>query len=184
MKILLPTFLVFILLSFTACKGGQVEPLPPAALEERATESPTLIPLPKSGETGTPNLTPAVNIKPVINTSIGDLEIETVRSVDEVNDVKPGPNERLILITLGKPGQAKLDVSTFSLEVFDKALRDRSSGEVHLSGDDGSYSICSMAGWVGENYDVFAMGFRVPATAKTYQLFWPGNDPIDLHLEN
>jgi hypothetical protein len=184
MRILIATFLVLIMLGLSACEEAQVEPLPPVALEERAAESQTLIPPPKTGETGTPALTPASAVKPVIKTSIGDLEIETVRSVDEVNGVKPGPNERLILITLGKPGQAKLDVSTFSLEAFDKALRDRSSGEVHLSGDDGSYSICSMAGWVGEKYDTFAMGFRVPATAKTYQLFWPGNDPLDLHLEN
>jgi hypothetical protein len=98
--------------------------------------------------------------------------------------VSPGPNEKLILITLGKPDQARLDRINFTLDAFDKALRDQSKGEVHISGDDGSYSVCSMAGWVGEKFDVFAMGFRVPATAKTYQLFWPGNEPIDLQLDN
>jgi hypothetical protein len=82
---------------------------------------------------------------------------------------------------LADPNQARLDPESFSLETFDKALRDLSNGEVHISGDDGSYTICSMAGWVGANAEEFAMGFRLPSTAKTLQLFWPGNEPIDLH---
>jgi len=160
MKILLVTLSLFVSLSFAAC--GKV---PQVTIEMPTSAS-------------------ALQLKQVFKTTIGDLEIESVRSVDEVNGVSPGPNEKLILITLGKPGQAKLSKSDFTLEAFDKALRDQSIGEVHISGDDGSYSVCSMAGWVGEKYDSFAMGFRIPATAKTYQLFWPGNEPIDLHLDN
>ena len=73
-----------------------------------------------------------------------------------------------------------MDPEKFSLEAFSNALHDVSDGEVHISGDDGSYTISTMAGWVGENYDEFAMGFRLPATAKTFQLVWPGNEPIDI----
>jgi hypothetical protein len=132
----------------------------------------------------TPTLTTTSLPKPVFKTSIGNLVIQAVRWVDEVNGVSPGPDERLMLITLGKPGQARLDQSNFSLETFDKALRDQSNGEVHISGEDGSYAVCSMAGWVGAKYEEFAMGFRLPSTAKTFQLFWPGNEPIDLHPDN
>lgn len=122
--------------------------------------------------------------KPIFTTTIGDLTIEAVRWVDEVNGVMPGPDEKLLLISIRKPGQEKLDPNTFSLRDFDIALRDQSNGEVHVGGDDGSYAVCSMAGWVGENYEAFAMGFRIPKSATTIQLFWPGNEPIDLEPTN
>jgi hypothetical protein len=42
------------------------------------------------------------------------------------------------------------------------------------------YSVCSMAGWIGNHQEEFGFGFRIPKTAKTIQLNWPGNEPIDL----
>ena len=132
----------------------------------------------------TPTLTPTVTPNPVFKTSIGDLVIKSVRWVDAVNGVSSGPDERLMLISLGKPDQPRLDRNNFSLEAFDKALRDQSKGEVHISSDDGAYVVCSMAGWIEPKYEEFAMGFRLPSSGKTFQLFWPGNEPIDLNPDN
>ncbi|RPJ52008.1 MAG: alpha/beta fold hydrolase, partial [Chloroflexi bacterium] len=125
----------------------------------------------------------AANPKPIFNTSIGELSIEEVRWVERVNGIMAGPGEKVLLVFIGKPELAKLDRSSFSLQAFDTAMRVQSNGEVHIAGNDGSYAVCAMAGWVDPDYEGFAMGFRVPATAETFQLFWPGNDPIDIHPE-
>jgi hypothetical protein len=126
----------------------------------------------------TPTPAPAVKSKPVLTTAAGSFEIGSARWVSEVNGVKPGPGEKLLLIYLTQPGGAPLEIEKFPLEAFDKAIHDLSKGEVHLSGSGGAYAISTMAGWVGEKYDQFAMGFRLPAASETYQLFWPGNEPI------
>jgi hypothetical protein len=122
--------------------------------------------------------------KPVFTTSIGDLVIEKVQSVETVNGVSAGPDEKLILISVGKIGAVKLDPGNFPLDAFDKAMRNQPGGEVHISGDDGSYAVCSMAGWIAPDYKIFVMGFRIPDTAKKVQFFWPGNDPINLVLDD
>jgi pimeloyl-ACP methyl ester carboxylesterase len=49
-----------------------------------------------------------VNSKPIFKTSIGDLAIEAVRWVDEANGVAPGPDEKLLLISISKSGQQSL----------------------------------------------------------------------------
>ena len=121
---------------------------------------------------------------PVLQTAIGDFVIDSTRWVDEVNGVTPGKDEKILLVILTQPGLERLDPEEFSLETFDKALHDLSNGEVHISGSDGSYTICTMAGWVGEKFDEFAMGFRLPDTTKTFQLFWPGNEPVDVMPDN
>ncbi len=110
-----------------------------------------------------------------LKTVVGDLAIALARRVDEANGAKAGAGEKILLVILTRPGSAKLTPDTFPLEAFQKAMQDVSNGQVHISTDEGVEAICSMAGWVdGE----FAMGFRVPATAQTYTLFWPGNEPL------
>lgn len=153
---------------------GCLNKIQPLAFVVPVIQVPLTTPTPKS----------TTEDKPIFKTSIGDLAIEAAQWVDEVNGVMPGPDEKLLLILISKPGQEKLNPSNFSLQDFDRALRDQSKGEVHIGGDDGLYGVCTMAGWVGENHDFFAMGFRIPKTAETLQLFWPGNEPIDLHPEN
>jgi hypothetical protein len=150
---------------------------PPLALTD--TQAPPML----ADTITAPSIT-NVDSKPIIATTLGNLVIESVRWVDEVNGVKPGPDEKLLLMSISKRGQPKLDPSNFSLDDFDKALRDQTKGEVHIAGDDGSYIICSMAGWVGKQYEDFAMGFWVPKTTRTLQLFWPENEPVVLHPEN
>jgi hypothetical protein len=187
-------FLLSLLLSLAGCVGLPARASNPPASFVKATEGQTRLPTITADATEISaqvpadkrksealTRTPAEDPKPVLKTSIGDFMIDSSRWVEEVNGVKPGLNEKILLVLLAGPGQTRLDPNNFSLEAFDKALRDFSSGEVHISGDDGSYTICPMAGWVGANYEEFAMGFRLPTTAKTFQLVWPGNEPIPLY---
>ena len=119
-----------------------------------------------------PTLTPA---KGTLKTAVGDLAVASARRVDEVNGAQAASGEKILLVILTQPGGAKLTPDSFPLEAFQKAMQDVSNGQVHISTDAGAEAICSMAGWVeGE----FAMGFRVPVTAKTYTFFWPGNEPL------
>jgi hypothetical protein len=123
-----------------------------------------------------PTLTPtAAPANSTLKTAVGDLAVASARRVDEVNGVQAEAGEKILLVILTQPGRAKLAPDAFPLEAFQKAVQDVSNGQVHISTDAGAEAICSMAGWVeGE----FAMGFRVPVTAKAYTLFWPGNTPL------
>ncbi len=116
----------------------------------------------------------------VINTKMGQFTISSARIVDEVNGDKPGPGEKILLIVLAGPGGEALKPDTFSLEEFQKIIPDSNQGTIHILGEDGSETISTMAGWVGPEYKEFAIGFRVPDSLTTYQLIWPGNDPIDI----
>jgi hypothetical protein len=165
-KTLWKMLLLTLVLCLPACAGRQAAPSATAAVIEQAAE--------------TPAPAPAANSKPVLKTTIGEFVIDSARWVDEVNGVTPGEGEKILLVILTQPGLERLDPEQFSLEAFDKAIHDVSNGEIHISGDDGSTTISTMAGWVGEKHDEFAMGFRLPITAKTYQLFWPGNEPVDI----
>jgi hypothetical protein len=174
MKTIITALLFCLFLSLTACTGAPAAGNTPAtsAVPAKKTNTPTVVAI----------FNPAV--PSLLKTAAGDFAIASARLVDEVNGTKAGPNEKILLIPLTGPAQARLDPASFSLETFDKAVHDTSQGEVHLTGSDGLYAICSMAGWVGEKYDQFAMGFRVPATAKTFQLFWPGNAPLAIQPVN
>ena len=116
----------------------------------------------------------------VINTKLGQFSITSARFVEEVNGDKPGPGEKILLIVLAGPGGEALDTAAFSLEDFQTMIHDNTNGTIHILGDDGSETISTMAGWVGPEYTEFAIGFRVPSTLNTYQLVWPGNDPVDI----
>jgi hypothetical protein len=84
-------------------------------------------------------------------------------------------------VILSRPGQERLEPGTFPLEAFDQMIHDTTYGEIYILGSDGSKTISTMGGWVdGE----FAMGFRLPGTAKGLKLFWPGNTPIDIVPED
>ena len=112
-----------------------------------------------------------------MKTSLGDFVIVSSRFVDEVHGEKPDSGEKILLIILSQPGLERLDPGTFSLEAFDKMAHDTSIGEIYILGDDGSKTISTMGGWIA---DEFAMGFIMPATVKTYTLFWQDNPPIDI----
>jgi hypothetical protein len=126
--------------------------------------------------------TPAASEKtqPQLKTNMGDFVIASTRLADEVNGVKTQDGEKILLLTLTRPGLAKLDPSEFSLEAFDKLIHDTSQGEIYILGSDGSHTISTMAGWVDDEFNI---GFRVPYGAKTYSLYWPGNPPIEIQPE-
>jgi len=122
--------------------------------------------------------------KQILNTAMGEFEVSYVRFVEEANGVKPGPEEKLLLIGLTRPGLENLDPGNFSLEEFQNMIQDTNQGTIHLLGEDGSQTISSMAGWVSPEYKEFALGFRLPSTVTAYQLAWPGNDPLAIIPEN
>ena len=115
---------------------------------------------------------------PTHNKTMGEFVIASARFVDEVNGEKPGPGEKLLLIELTRPGMESLDPGDFSLEEFQAILQDTTQGMIHILGEDGSETISSMAGWVVPEYKEFAMGFRLTSSVSSYQLIWPGNNPI------
>jgi len=117
--------------------------------------------------------------QPLLKTAQGDFVISAARLVDEVNGVKPQSGEKLLLVVLTQPDLTNLDPSKFSLEAFSNMTHDPST-EIYILGDDGSKTISTMGGWVG---DEFAMGFRIPADINTYTLYWTGNSPIALQVE-
>ena len=115
----------------------------------------------------------------LLKTTQGDFAIASARLVDEANGVKPQSGEKLLLVILAQPDLTNLDPSKFSLEVFSNMTHDPGT-EIYVLGDDGSKTISTMGGWVG---DEFAMGFRVPVALNTYTLYWTGNSPIALRVE-
>jgi hypothetical protein len=116
----------------------------------------------------------------VINSKMGLLTIASARIVDEVNGDKPGPGEMILIVILSGPEGKALDQAAFSLEDFQTMIQDTSQGTIHILGDDGSETISTMAGWLGPEYKEFGIGFRIPSKVTKYQLFWPGNDPIEI----
>ncbi len=118
-----------------------------------------------------------------LKTAMGEFNIAFSRFVDEVNGVTPGPKDKILLIGLTRPGAEKLDHSTFSLEEFQTMIQETPES-IYILGDDGSKTISTMAGWVGPEYDEFAIGFRLQSSITSYKLYWPDNDPIDIVPEN
>jgi hypothetical protein len=160
MKSVMKIFILVVLFSVSACGA------PLAAIEESRT-----LDTPMPGNDAA---------QPVLKTSLGDLVIVSARFVDEVHGTKPGPGEKILLLILSQPGLERLNPATFSLETFDKMVHDTSKGPIYILGGDGSETISTMGGWVDEE---LVMGFRVPAAANTYKLFWPDNSPIDIVVE-
>lgn len=117
--------------------------------------------------------------QPLLKTSQGDFAIAAARLVGEANGVKPQSSEKLLLVILTQPDLTNLDPNKFSLESFSNMTHDPNT-EIYILGDDGSRTISTMGGWVG---DEFAMGFRVPVDINTYTLHWTGNSPIALQVK-
>jgi hypothetical protein len=153
-------FALLISLGFTACiKSPTPVQFSPPAIQA-------------SNDSSTGNL--------IINTKMGQLTISSARIVDEINGDKPGPGEKILIVILSGPEGKALDQAAFSLEDFQTMIHDTSQGTIHILGDDGSEAISTMAGWLGPEYKDFGIGFRIPSNVTKYQLFWPGNDPIEI----
>ena len=117
----------------------------------------------------------------VLNTAMGELMIDSARFTNEVNGQKPGVDQKILLVVLSKTGAEKLEPGNFSLEEFQAMIQDPSKGRIYILGNDGSETISTMAGWIGPDYKEFAMGFMLPGSATSYELFWLDNDPITDH---
>jgi hypothetical protein len=130
---------------------------------------------PSSGLLKTEEVNTAAPSQPLLKTTMGDFAISSARLVDEVHDQKSQPGEEFLLVILTQPSLENLVPGEFSLETFQKMIQDN-SGQIFVSGKDGSQFISTMAGWVE---DEFAMGFAVPII-ESYTLHWPGNPPIEL----
>jgi hypothetical protein len=154
--------LAVLMLFIWACAPNSSVPLPSVTTEP----APTFIPTTDS-------------VQPLLKTEMGDLAIGAARLVDEANGVKPQAGEKLLLVSLTHPDLANLDPSTFSLEDFNTMFHDPGM-ELYILGNDGSKTISTMAGWVG---DEFSVGFKVPVDINTYTLHWTGNSPIPLRVE-
>lgn len=144
-------------------------PVSSAQVLPAATEPPELA-------TSAPNTEAA---QPLLKTEMGDFAIASARLVDEANGVRPQAGEKLLLVILTQRDLTNLNPDNFSLEAFGN-MTHASGTEIYIEGDDGSKTISTMGGWVG---DEFAVGFRVPADINTYTLYWTGNSPISLQVE-
>ena len=110
---------------------------------------------------------------------MGDFVIASARLVDEVHGDRPPAGEKFLLVVLTQQGLVNLVPGEFSLEIFRNMFTD-GKDEIYILGSDGSQTFpTGMCGWVEEE---FVMGFTVPLV-ETYTLYWPGNLPIDLHIE-
>lgn len=117
--------------------------------------------------------------QPFLKTEMGDFVIASARLVNEANGAKPLEGEKLLLVILTQPELTNLDPKNFSLQDFSN-MTYAPGMEIYILGEDGSQTTSTMGGWVG---DEFAMGFRVPAEINAYTLYWTGNSPIALRVE-
>lgn len=154
-KTILPIVLLITAFCLPACK-------------QTTTATPTAV------ETKKATFTPA---PVVIETTLGDFVIASTRFVKEVNGVKPGRDEKILLVILTRPNQEKMDRTTIPLEKFSQMTHDTTNGEIYILSDDGTKTIHTMGGWVDKE---LALGFRLPVTAKSYTLYWQHYPPIEI----
>ncbi|HSH01405.1 MAG TPA: hypothetical protein VLL52_02730 [Anaerolineae bacterium] len=116
--------------------------------------------------------------KPMIETSLGTFVIDSARFVDEVRGQPAGPDAQYLLVALAGEKGEELAPGSVDLMAFNEALKDVSQGDlVHVTGSDDFYMVSTMGGWLG---DEFVIGFVVPNSVTDYQLFWPGNELIEI----
>jgi hypothetical protein len=156
--------LAAIMLGITACNPISSTSIPPTTAESDALQTPATSPNPAQF---------------LLKTEQGDFGIAAARLVDEANGVTPQAGEKLLLIILTQPDLTNLDPNEFSLEVFSNMIHAPGT-EIYILGEDGSRIISTMGGWIGSE---FAMGFRVPVEISTYTLYWTGNPPVVLRVE-
>ena len=119
---------------------------------------------------------------PLLKTKMGDFIIVSARLVDEARDTKAPPGDKFLLLELARPGMEKLVIGEFPLESFREMVTDNRS-EIYVLRNDGSQLFYSgMGGWL--NKDEFVMGFTVfQPIPETFTLFWTGNSPIEINIE-
>ena len=105
--------------------------------------------------------------KTILKTSDGDLVYVTARFVDETPMETPAPGNKLLMIILERADGQAIDLEGFNDEHL----------EIVVWGDDGSRTISTMGGFLGEE---FAIGFRVPDSAATFTLEWGDNPPLEV----
>ncbi|NTU75567.1 MAG: hypothetical protein HGA53_09570 [Anaerolineaceae bacterium] len=122
-----------------------------------------------AGQPAAPATTPGAANSAVatFKTPIGDLEFVSARFVEDANGVKPTEGFKLLLVVVKNPDNSPIDLQKF----VDAQMN------IIIRGDDGSETIHTMGGFVGEQ---FAIGFQVPETVKTYTLVWGDNAPFTL----
>lgn len=110
----------------------------------------------------------------VIQTSVGDLAIDSIRLVDEVHGTKAGSDQTILLILFKRP-----DGVDIKMEDFQAA---RQNVEAGIKGEDGTLYICTMGGKLesGET----ALGCIVPISLETYKFYWGDNPIIELLPSN
>ncbi|MGZ9223825.1 MAG: hypothetical protein ACXW4Q_17100 [Anaerolineales bacterium] len=158
------SLLAAMMICISACKPISSAPLPSATTQPDSLPAPT-----QSAE-------PA---QPLLRTELGDFVIASARLVDEANGVKAEAGEKILLMILTQPDLTNLDPSTFSLEAFGNMTHDPNT-EIYILGNDGSRTISTMGGWVGDEFD---MGFKVRVDAEPYTLYWTGNSPLVLSIK-
>jgi len=129
-----------------------------------------------------PGLTPRAVLETLAPMQMLDVTFPTTdgRRLVMPRYTQPTPDQKLLLIMLTGPGGKKLEPGNFSLEDFQAMVQDSTQGTIHILGDDGSKTISTMAGWSGPENSDFGMGFRLQDSVTSYQLIWPGNDPINI----
>jgi hypothetical protein len=110
----------------------------------------------------------------VIQTSTGDLVIDSIRLVDEVHGTKAGPDQTILLILFKRPDGGDIKMEDF--------LAARQNVEAGIKGEDGKLYVCTMGGKLesGET----ALGCFVPVSMETYKFYWGDNSVIELVSPN
>jgi hypothetical protein len=123
---------------------------------------------------------PAAATSPqILKTTMGDFAIVSARLVDEAHDTNAPQGEKFLLIGLAQSDLQPLVAGEFSLETFQSSIQ-QGKNEVYVLGADGSQTFyTSMGGWIDDD---FVIGFRVPV-GDSFTLYWTGNDPIPLTLQ-
>jgi hypothetical protein len=106
--------------------------------------------------------------KEQINTSIGALTIVGAEVVDTLpySSARAKSGYQILIVMIEGPNTENFDLSTVE--------------GVYVVGDDGSKTNVFVAGSASETGTFF--GFTPPITAKSFILYWPENQPIELVL--
>jgi hypothetical protein len=105
----------------------------------------------------------------VIQTTIGDLSMDSTRFVQEINGAKAEKGQTILLIAF-----KRMDGKKLTLEDFHSA---RSQVEAGLLAADGTPYVCTMGGYLdGET----VMGCIIPDSLDPLKFFWGDNPKVEL----
>lgn len=130
----------------------------------------------------------------IISTKIGEFRVAASHLQDEVMGSNAGENRKHLLVVLTHVDGTPLSPDTFSLEEFEENREtqmeikwtetpDYSIDYLLKSEDDRFFAICSMGGWIDEE---FVVGCEVPYPADEYWFHWGfagENEPVLLKPE-